>query len=215
MLPPNNTTQNTPVPFGKQTAISKPVGEFQSGPVPRSPTRENTWDLREAGDTCSIPEVTGTGSHQPHYDVTMKYSSWSGMPGLVAGFAALGCPGTSRRHRSARLALLGGDEPSPPRCLRRSPLLRTPFYSSVGAECPLESTCSPGPGIVHPASPNNLQISRVLNRRLCRDPSAWWAQGSVAQRERCPPHGRAEIAADCGSMHFDIILITYYCTSIG
>lgn len=41
--------------------------------------------------------------------------------------------------------------------------------------------------------------------------------GSVAQRERCPPGGldRAEIAADGGSMHFYIILITYYCTSVG
>lgn len=37
VLPPNNTMQNTPVPFGKQTGINKLVSEFLSGSVPRTP----------------------------------------------------------------------------------------------------------------------------------------------------------------------------------
>lgn len=50
VLPPNNTMQNTPVPFRKQTGISKLASEFQSGARPTHPhTREHLGSVGGRG----------------------------------------------------------------------------------------------------------------------------------------------------------------------
>lgn len=92
-LPPNNTMQNTQVLFGKQTSISKPVGEFQSGARPTHPHTGEHLGLLVQGTPAPFLKSQGLGHINLTTSVTIKYRrSWSRLPGLVARFGALGCP---------------------------------------------------------------------------------------------------------------------------